>query len=382
MTREDSSGGASFYKGLEMIRLNSAVSKATTDQNDFRKDSPTGTQQTPDLKPPQVFAPSADPAYDISLAGAQFSNHHVDAAAPIMQRQMSSCSRQLQPKPNVNHPMTREPSSADGHDVIRVPSSDGSYKEAIKISPASSFTRSSSSKKVGCPHQGCISQLQGFKGMHEMQRHFDRAHKKARQVYVCAPLEDEPEFLSKPNCKGCQNQKRYNEDYNAGEHLRRMHFNPKPPKVRRGQLKPEEKRGGKGGGTEPSMTILRNYMVTFEVDVNGKRVSEPRRVNPSSNLIMPTITDGSDRPTDEDSAKAASPTCPAETDLEHSNAEAKSNAPWFAGNELPGFDPAQFDFAVDLNNPLIDDPPLFDANLLDNSAVYDDELAGLFPFLP
>ena len=241
-----------------------------------------------------------------------------------------------------------------------------------------------------------------------MQRHFDRAHKQTRQVYVCAPLANDPDFLSKTNCKHCQSQKPYNEDYNAGEHLRRMHFNPKQLKIRRGQLKPEERRGGKGGGTEPCMTTLRNYMVTFKVDMDGIRVSEPKRLNPESNLIMPTITDGSNQLVDQYFSKTAGASSPIDLDSEDSEEEYEYESmprlrvpsdakPRFISNESSDFVPFQLDLAGDMannmqtvevstvvedqvhfdpNDPLINDPMLFDAVPSDNSAMYNDELVG------
>lgn len=410
MTRMDSLGGTSFCNNLKMIRIGSATSKDTTDQANLPKESlTTHTQQNREYKPSlEVSAQAAGPVYDISQAGAQFSSHGSDGGAADMQRQISPGSRLLHPKPIVTPSMVRTTSSAEGHDVIRVPSSNGSYKEAIKIRRASSFVRPTSSDKVKCPHPGCTAQPHGFKGVHEMQRHFDRAHKQARQVYVCAPLADDPDFLSKTNCKHCQTQKRYNEDYNAGEHLRRMHFNPKQLKTRRGQLKPEERRGGKGGGTEPCMTTLRNYMVTFQVDMNGVRVSDPQKLNSKSNLIMPTIIDGSNQPIEQYHTNTAGASSPIEIDSEDSGEEyeyesmpqlrAPSDAkPRFVSNETFDFVPFQLDLAGDMtdnlqtadvskgvedqvqfdpNDPPINDPMLFDALPSDNSAMYNDELAG------
>lgn len=410
MARGDSFISGSFHNDIEMIRLDSAASNTTNDQAGLRKDVQLPVQQsfhfTPALRLP---TPSANPAHDISLAGAQFNSRRADAAAPNMQRKLSSNSRQLHPKVKVTSPVVCKQPSTSGHDVIRVPSQDGSYKEAIKISPPSSFIRSSSNDKVKCPYLGCAAHPHGFKGMHEMQRHFDRAHKEARQVYVCAPLVDEPDFLSKTNCKHCQTQKRYNEDYNAGEHLRRMHFNPRQPKIRRGQLTDDEKRGGKGGGTEPPMTLLRNYMVTFEVDVNGMRVSEPQKVNPSSNLIVPIIVDGGDQHTDQDMAIANRSSSTQKTNLEEFNSDddhqvvlcspTQTNGKTRSASiQLLDSEPAQLEIADDMksysqspgwksnaenqfpfdpNDPFIQDPLLSDVT----SAEYDDELIGFLTSL-
>ena len=395
MSRVDSLGGSSFQKGFDMLRVDSANSAANPAANQ-QGTSPRTARQSFNFMPSQdMSAQPRDPAYDISQTGAQFSTQVAIAGAPNMQKQISG-SRQLHPKAIVGPMMPRTPTSPKELDVIRVPSSDGSFKEAIKISPASSYVRPTSDK-VMCTHPGCTAQPNGFKGEHEMQRHYDREHKEVRNVYVCAPLAENPDFLSR--CKYCTSQKTYNEDYNAGEHLRRMHFNPKKAKTRRGNVKPEEKRGGKGGGHEPRMGVLRNYMVTYQVDLDGNRISDLQKVNPLSSVIVPSIPIGSELFTENVQTFAISPssptveklqslstdngcptislssTQPAATELSAGNAssDCEDSQPRIAG--VSSGVEAHFPFdpispSIDLNN----DPVFFDASFLDTPASFNNEL--------
>ena len=284
MSRMDSLGGSSFQKTFEMMRVDSKTSPNT--QHRYSMSSSLDPPQQLDFTPSQgVSSEVTDLTHDITQTGAQFADQNAVASAPAMQRRKSSNSRKLHPKQSTTPSMSRTSSSSAHPEIMRVPSEDGSYKEVFKISPSSSYVQPSSDK-VMCLHEGCTSRPGGFKGEHEMRRHFDRDHRPQRKVYVCAPLADEPDFLAKSHCKQCLALKTYNEDYNAGEHLRRMHFNPKP-KTQRGKIKPENKRGGKGGGTEPPMAILRKYMFTYLVNAAGDQISESEKVDPSSNVIIP-----------------------------------------------------------------------------------------------
>ena len=290
MARQDSLGSSSFCKGVEMLRVDSRISNNIPNYNGIMEESPIDIERVPsfhDAYP--VPTRPVDTVHDISLAGAQFSTSIPNAAGQPMQRQVSSNSRRLEPKSTAALAMSRTPSSAEGHEMIRVSSSDGSYKDAVKIPKVLSYVRPTHDK-VMCPHPGCTAQPKGYKGEHEMQRHFDRAHEDVRRVFVCAPCANDPDFLS--TCKSCQSYKIYNADYNAGEHLRRMHFNPKQPKIRRGTLKPEERRGGKGGGDWPPMERLRDFMITYEVNADGAQVSDAKKVNDHSTVIMPDLADG------------------------------------------------------------------------------------------
>lgn len=164
-------------------------------------------------------------------------------------------SRLLAPKvPNTDSQL-KEPASSDQRHIIT--SEDGSSKEVVSI-PKAPYVRPQS-HKVMCPF--CDEQPQGFRGEHELRRHNDRKHTDVRKAWICVDISSNKKFLA--NCKKCANGKRYNVYYNAAAHLRRAHFNPKP----KGGKGKKEKRGGKGGGDQPSMDTLKLWMAEIEEDV-------------------------------------------------------------------------------------------------------------------
>lgn len=106
--------------------------------------------------------------------------------------------------------------------------------------------------RLNCPV--CTDYPDGFRSEHELRRHTNRVHRKARKVWMTIDTSPDKTFLA--NCKACQTGKRYNECYNAASHLRRMHFHPH----KRGERKmtaAEARRGGKPGDLDPPMDILK-----------------------------------------------------------------------------------------------------------------------------
>jgi hypothetical protein len=90
---------------------------------------------------------------------------------------------------------------------------------------------------------------------------------KVRRVWICRDVSECGTWLS--NCKACRSQKTYGANYNAAAHLRRAHFNPCKNK-RGGRGKKSEGRGGMGGGNDPPMDVLKNWMYeVYEHNVNG-----------------------------------------------------------------------------------------------------------------
>lgn len=164
-------------------------------------------------------------------------------------------SRPLAPKvPNTDSQL-KESASSDQRHIIT--SEDGSSKEVVPI-PKAPYVRPQS-HKVMCPL--CNEQPKGFRGDHELRRHNDRKHTDVRKAWICVDISCNKKFLA--NCKKCVSGKRYNVYYNAAAHLRRAHFNPK----QKGCKGKKEKRGGKGGGDQPSMDTLKMWMREIEEDV-------------------------------------------------------------------------------------------------------------------
>lgn len=109
--------------------------------------------------------------------------------------------------------------------------------------------------KVPCPI--CSDHKEGFHGEHELRRHMQRTHEDYRKVFICKDISPDGTFLR--HCKHCRNQKSYGANYNAAAHLRRVHFNPcETPKGGRGKV--SQNRGGIGGGDQPAMDVLREWM--------------------------------------------------------------------------------------------------------------------------
>jgi hypothetical protein len=75
--------------------------------------------------------------------------------------------------------------------------------------------------------------------------------------------------------KACRNNKTYGANYCAAAHLRRAHFFPRKNK-RSGRGKVSEERGGMGGGEEPPMDELKNWMY------------EKIEINVASNVLQST----------------------------------------------------------------------------------------------
>ncbi|KAK5298006.1 hypothetical protein LTR99_007695 [Exophiala xenobiotica] len=90
---------------------------------------------------------------------------------------------------------------------------------------------------------------EGFRSRYELERHVENYHTAVRKVWVCKDIAGN--FLS--GCKPCTNRRRYNSDYNAAAHLRRVHFKPKS--TFSGRL------CGRGGGSDPPMKDLRKWIV-------------------------------------------------------------------------------------------------------------------------
>ena len=174
------------------------------------------------------------------------------------QEQIAHGSRPIAPKAIEKHnvaAVARQASST--HKMMRVQSQDGSSKDVAAIAKAP-YIRPSH-PKIMCPH--CSEYPDGFRGEHELRRHAERAHALVRKVWVTVDASLDKKFLA--NCKQCRSGKMYGAYYNAAAHLRRAHFHPRK-RGRKG--KHDEKRGGKGGGDDPPMDILKQkWMKEVEI---------------------------------------------------------------------------------------------------------------------
>ncbi|KAF2789083.1 hypothetical protein K505DRAFT_365924 [Melanomma pulvis-pyrius CBS 109.77] len=154
-------------------------------------------------------------------------------------------------------------------------------------SPTSKGPPKTASRRVlrlKCPT--CNEYPDGFRSEHELRRHTNRIHKKARKVWMTIDSSADKTFLA--DCKACQTGKKYNECYNAASHLRRMHFHPH----KRGERKmtaSEARRGGKPGDLDPPMEILKaNWLREVDEVIREEDGRYPdEKVKTSSTQLQP-----------------------------------------------------------------------------------------------
>ncbi|KAL8984980.1 MAG: hypothetical protein Q9177_004562, partial [Variospora cf. flavescens] len=295
MSRPNSQMGNAFCDSINMLRLKSQASNAgssfgcaaqngqssavmnpqiTSDTfpvfNDSHLLDYTGTMvrevsQQSMLIPPTSSSPSSSAAMARDLSMQQTTSATSEACSHLHASSHDQTNAQalqpLAPKlDNVAQPMARSVSSSD-HRMIRVTSADGSYKDKVSITKAP-YQRPKQ-PKIPCPH--CNKKPDGYRGEHELGRHISKAHSLTRTVWVCIDPSDS-NFLS--GCKACNRGKRYNAYYNAAAHLRRAHFNPKPP-GRKGKNANDTtvKRAGSSGGELPAMEYCKMWMREIVEDV-------------------------------------------------------------------------------------------------------------------
>ena len=117
----------------------------------------------------------------------------------------------------------------------------------------------------------CAAYPDGFRGEHELRRHFDRAHAEKRKVWICVDpnnITTEGYRPARPLniCKQCKQQKQYNVYYNAAAHLRRTHFFPRK-RGRKARGEERQSRAGKAGGDFPPIDWLKANGWLEEIEV-------------------------------------------------------------------------------------------------------------------
>ena len=276
----------------------SAIGDDTRKMNDasspfFSPSFPTDTvflSSNPMLTPEPSVSPislSMDPSFPLSVPMAhslsQMSNES-SASSSSSCSSLSSRSRATRRTQEQIVQGTRpiapkaKKASANGNLVIRVPLANGSSKEVAPIPKADSPQRPTR-QRTFCDR--CNDHPEGFHGEHELRRHIERLHTTIRRVWVCKDNSSDGKFLA--NCKACRTGKTYGANYNAAAHLRRTHFHP-CKKGRGGRGKPSEKRGGKGGGDDPPMEVLKDWMYQKDElvpidDVNHSLVNRPNALD-------------------------------------------------------------------------------------------------------
>ena len=123
----------------------------------------------------------------------------------------------------------------------------------------------------------CNENPNGFRGEHELRRHFERAHAQVRRVWICIDPENITKEGWRPSrplgiCKQCKQQKQYNVYYNAAAHLRRAHFCPRK-RGRKARGEERESRAGKAGGDWPPIEWLKNNGWLKEIEVGPEALN-------------------------------------------------------------------------------------------------------------
>ncbi len=172
------------------------------------------------------------------------------------QEQIAQAARPIAPKDVAESPTSRKSSSSlsGSQDMLR----QRSAPEPKVLIPKLQYSRQTK-EKLKCDK--CNKNPDGYRGSHELHRHMALDHNSSRTAWVCVDISSKG-FLS--GCAACESNKPYGQDYNAAAHLRRFHFHPKS-EVRRTNVDPEERRGGKGGGKDPPMSECRRWMKKIQV---------------------------------------------------------------------------------------------------------------------
>ena len=298
LSRQTSKNTNSFSRGMENLRLGASMSRGPSNMSNVSNHS-FNAWPSPNMAREHSF----DRSQLLSHAGGAASDSIASSEAPSdrtwtatngmeheqnikMERtssaesnaarfsrrsleQVEASAREVVAAPEVKRTQSMSvsasgayPTQLFSHDMNRTRSTESQNdKVAIERMPSTRHVPD----KIKCPY--CDKKPHGFRSEHELRRHHVRAHSDKKTVFVAID-KDRKGFLN--DCESCRTHKRYNAYYNCAAHLRRKHFAKKPKgQKRKGKLRPEEKRGGKGGGTWPAMDVLKTWMHEFEVNGQG-----------------------------------------------------------------------------------------------------------------
>ncbi|KXT14357.1 hypothetical protein AC579_2760 [Pseudocercospora musae] len=168
----------------------------------------------------------------------------------------------------------------DGPKATRVTTADDQDSKPVKRQESTSNRKEAIAKapyvrpqhpKLYC--NMCNDFPSGFRGEHELRRHWDRAHAECRKVWICKEPSVKTEWWpAKPLsiCKQCKQMKQYNVYYNAAAHLRRAHFCPRK-RGRKARGEERESRAGKAGGDWPPIDWLKANGWLQEIEVSSEQ---------------------------------------------------------------------------------------------------------------
>ncbi|GAB7364969.1 hypothetical protein MBLNU230_g5753t1 [Neophaeotheca triangularis] len=198
--------------------------------------------------------------------------------------------------------------SAKQHIIPRAVATTGPTSSPSSDSkPATKLSSNTSNAKLALPKQTyqrpshpkllcnlCSDYPNGFRGDHELNRHYERAHAPRRKVWICVDPSQNPDFARNPLhataadtenhqpakplsiCKQCKQGKHYNVYYNAAAHLRRAHFCPRK-RGRRAKGESRESRAGKAGGDWPPIEWLKSRGWLREIEVTSEEADKNER---------------------------------------------------------------------------------------------------------
>ncbi|KAF7196546.1 hypothetical protein HII31_02274 [Pseudocercospora fuligena] len=222
-----------------------------------------------------------------TIVGGQQISHGQDMVRSTSQQSISSTSSngikasERRRKHIENGRQSIAPKSLpDGPKAARVTASDDQESKSIKGQESTSNRKEAIAKapyvrpqhpKLYC--NMCNEFPSGFRGEHELRRHWDRAHAECRKVWICKEPSVKTEWWpAKPLsiCKQCKQMKQYNVYYNAAAHLRRAHFCPRK-RGRKARGEERESRAGKAGGDWPPIDWLKANGWLQEIEVSSEQ---------------------------------------------------------------------------------------------------------------